>query len=147
MSSNKTLQILLADDDDDDAFLFHEALGQVPIKTNLVLAENGMRLMQILNQENYKPDLIFLDMNMPVKNGLECLEEIRRLDGFDDVRVIILSTSVAKYMLDSAYEIGANLYIQKPTSFAGLVNILSKCLYSRFKQDPLLGMEQFLITD
>ncbi|SKB98438.1 response regulator [Dyadobacter psychrophilus] len=147
MSSNKTLQILLADDDDDDAFLFHEALDQVSVKTDLVVAENGMRLMQILNKGDYKPDLIFLDMNMPVKNGLECLEEIKRLDGFDDVRVIILSTSVAKYMLDSAYENGANLYIQKPTSFSGLVDILKKCLYSKFRQDPLLGMEQFLITD
>ena len=147
MSINKKLQILLADDDDDDAFLFHEALSQVNVKTDLVIAENGMRLMQILKQGNYKPDLIFLDMNMPVKNGLECLEEIKRLEGFDDVRVIILSTSVAKYMLDSAYKLGANLYIQKPTSFSGLVDILNKCVYAKFGQDPLLGMEQFLITD
>jgi len=147
MSNNKKLQILLADDDDDDAFLFHEALSQVNVNTDLIIAENGMRLMQILNEGKYKPDLIFLDMNMPVKNGLECLEEIKQLNGFDDVRVIILSTSVAKYMLDSAYKSGANLYIQKPTSFSGLVDVLKKCLYSKFGQDPLTGMEQFLITD
>jgi len=147
MSQDKPLQILLADDDDDDAFLFREALDQIDLNTHLVIAENGMRLMQTLWQGDYKPDLIFLDMNMPVKNGLECLTEIRNLEGFEDVRVIILSTSVAKYMLDSAYEGGAHLYIQKPTSFSGLIEILKKCLFPKSSDDSSVGMEQFLITD
>ena len=147
MSQDKQLRILLADDDDDDAFLFREALAQVPVQTDLVVAENGMRLMQILHNEEYNPDLIFLDMNMPVKNGLECLVEIRSLETFQETKVIILSTSVAKYMLDSAYEGGAHLYIQKPTSFSGLIDILNKCLSPESANDPLMGMEQFLITD
>ncbi|MCF2486591.1 response regulator [Dyadobacter sp. CY347] len=146
-SNKKPLQILLADDDDDDAFLFREALDHVNLNTQLMVAENGMRLMQTLHQEEYKPDIIFLDMNMPVKNGLECLREIRTQQGLEGVRVIILSTSVAKYMLDSAYKAGANLYIQKPTSFSALIEILDKCLFERYPEGPLLGMEQFLITD
>lgn len=146
MSQDKQFRILLAEDDDDDAFLFREALDQVGVKSNLAVAENGMRLMQILHSGEYMPDLIFLDMNMPVKNGLECLREIKSLDAFKDVRIIILSTSVAKYMLDAAYEGGAQLYIQKPTSFAGLIDILKRCLVSQTANDPSSGMEQFLIT-
>jgi CheY-like chemotaxis protein len=146
MSQDILFRILLADDDDDDAFLFREALNQVALNTDLVVAENGMRLMQILTSGEFKPDVIFLDMNMPVKNGLECLREIKSMQGFEDVRVIILSTSVAKYMLDAAYEGGAQLYIQKPTSFSGLVEILNKCLVAKTGNDPLPGLEQFLIT-
>jgi CheY-like chemotaxis protein len=147
MSQDILFRILLADDDDDDAFLFREALDQVTLNTDLVVAENGMRLMQILTSGEFKPDVIFLDMNMPVKNGLECLKEIKSMQGFEDVRVIILSTSVAKYMLDAAYEGGAQLYIQKPTSFSGLVEILNRCLVTKTGNDPLPGLEQFLITN
>lgn len=141
------VRILLADDDHDDTFLFQEALEHIPLPTELSVAGNGMQLLQLLDTVGGVPDMIFLDMNMPVKNGLECLAEIRRRDGFEDTPVVILSTSIAQYLWESAYRNGANLYIQKPTSFKNLVEILKKCLLERAGASAPQGLEQFLITN
>lgn len=141
------VRILLADDDNDDTFLFQEALQQVPLATELSVAENGMELLRLLTDAGAKPDIIFLDMNMPIKNGLECLEEIRGMVGHEQVPIVILSTSVAQYLWESAYRNGANLYIQKPTSFIGLVEILKKCLIGRIGTSKPEGLEQFLINN
>ncbi|MCE6992248.1 response regulator [Dyadobacter sp. CY323] len=147
MSYVKPFRILLADDDDDDTFLFREALGQLPAESELLIAGNGMELMLLLHAEELKPDIIFLDMNMPVKNGLECLTEIRATPGFEQTPIVILSTSIARYLWESAYNSGANLYIQKPTSFAGLVEVLQKCLSERVNLASTPDVEQFLITN
>lgn len=147
MSPLTPVRILLADDDHDDTFLFQEALDQVPVESQLSVAENGVDLLQILKDSSSKPDIIFLDMNMPVKNGLECLGEIRGTAGYEQVPIVILSTSVAQYLWESAYRNGANLYIQKPTSFNGLIEILKKCLLERAGATMPEGLEQFLITN
>lgn len=147
MSVLTPVRILLADDDHDDTFLFQEALLQVPIEANLSVAENGMELLRILRDASDKPDIIFLDMNMPVKNGLECLEEIRGTAAYAEVPIVILSTSVAQYLWESAFRNGANLYIQKPTSFNGLIEILRKCLLEQAGAAMPEGLEQFLITN
>ncbi|KAA0989901.1 response regulator [Dyadobacter aurulentus] len=147
MKHDQYFRILLADDDDDDTFLFREALGQVSFQSQLITAANGMELMNTILGDNPKPDLIFLDMNMPVKNGLECLGDIRTTPGFEETPIVILSTSVAQYLWESAYKGGANLYIQKPTSFSGLVDILHKCLFQRLAKDNSTSVEQFLITN
>lgn len=139
------VRILLADDDNDDTFLFQEALEQVPLATELSVAENGMELLRLLTDVGAKPDIIFLDMNMPIKNGLECLEEIRGMAGHERIPIVILSTSVAQYLWESAFKNGANLYIQKPTSFSGLVDILNKCLIGRVGTSMPQGLEQFLM--
>ncbi len=147
MSPLTPMRILLADDDHDDTFLFQEALEQVPVEAHLSVAENGVDLLRILKDSNGKPDIIFLDMNMPVKNGLECLEEIRGRAGYEQIPIVILSTSVAQYLWESAYRNGANLYVQKPTSFNGLIEILKKCLLERAAATMPEGLEQFLITN
>lgn len=147
MSPLSPLRILLADDDDDDTFLFREALAQVQLAAELSVAGNGVELIRILKDTSAKPDIIFLDMNMPVKNGLECLEEIRSTAGYEQIPVVILSTSVAQYLWESAYRNGANLYIQKPTSFNGLIEILKKCLLKQAEPAEPEGLEQFLIIN
>lgn len=146
MSDVKPFRILLADDDDDDTFLFREALDQLDARSELVVAGNGMDLMNVL-EKSAIPDIIFLDMNMPVKNGLECLIEIRSKSGYENIPIIILSTSVAQYLWESAYKNGANLYIQKPTSFAALVEVLKKCLFHNVERASSFSVEQFLITN
>ena len=147
MKQGKALHILLADDDEDDTFLFTEALEHIPIEIKLDIAENGIKLMHKLKNDNSIPDLIFLDMNMPVKNGLECLTEIRNSDLFREVPVIVLSTSVAGHLLESAYKEGANLYIQKPTSFYSLVEVLKKCLLRKEDLKNPSSLEHFLIPN
>jgi CheY-like chemotaxis protein len=86
-------------------------------------------------------------MNMPVKNGLECLMELRRSEIYKETPVVILSTSVAGYLLESAYNTGANLYIQKPTSFSSLIGILNKCLLRKDTLTPQPGLSEFLIAN
>ena len=147
MIQNKPIHIFLADDDDDDTFLFREALDQIQIQVRLEVAENGMELMHSLKSNRAIPDVIFLDMNMPVKNGLECLQEIRNSDNLKQVPVVILSTSIAKYLLESAHKAGANLYIQKPTSFSDLVTVLKNCLLKTTTLEYPLDLEQFLIKN
>ena len=120
---------------------------QVPIEANLSVADNGMELLRTLRDAIDKPDIIFLDMNMPVKNGLECLEEIRGTAGYEQVPIVILSTSVAQYLWESAYRNGANLYIPKPTSFNGLIEILQKCLLGRAGAEMPEGLEQMPDAD
>jgi CheY-like chemotaxis protein len=147
MDPAKQFCILLADDDDDDTFLFREALEQIQVKAKLVVAENGMKLMDILQGNDAKPDLIFLDMNMPVKNGLECLQEIRESEELLHIPVVILSTSVADYPIELAYTAGANLYIQKPTSFSALVDTLKKCILDKSGIGRSANREHFLIRN
>lgn len=146
MNSEKFYNIFLADDDEDDTFLFQEALEQIAVSSELVTAENGLELMKKLHGVEVIPDLIFLDMNMPVKNGLECLMEIKATEKFKEIPIVILSTSVAGYLIESAYDAGANLYIQKPTSFTSLISLLEKCLIEKtmLKEQP--GINDFLVV-
>ena len=147
MNHPQPLQILLADDDEDDTFLFREALAQIPYEAELTTADNGTELMKKLMATETAPDIIFLDMNMPIKNGLECLTEIRSEDKFKETPIIILSTSVADNLLESAYQAGANLYIQKPTSFSSLTKMIQNCIVkiSDFISKPV--WDNFLIRN
>ena len=70
--------ILLADDDQDDCLLFKEALDELAITVQLTAVQNGEELMQLLNKAEILPDLMFLDLNMPRKNGMECLFAIKQ---------------------------------------------------------------------
>lgn len=145
MKQFKNYQIILADDDEDDIFLFREALAQISVDTSLEIAENGMVLINMLEEKTEAPDIIFLDMNMPIKNGLECLVEIRNSPIFKDTPVVILSTSTQQYLLESTFDAGANYYIQKPNSFASLVEIIQKSLFAQTNSSDLQSMEQFFI--
>lgn len=74
----KQLNILLADDDSDDCLFFKEALRELLLSTNLTTVHDGEQLMQLLtNETNVLPHVLFLDLNMPRKNGFECLTEIK----------------------------------------------------------------------
>ncbi|HEY0091826.1 MAG TPA: response regulator [Flavobacterium sp.] len=118
MGSEKIYKILLADDDADDRELFTEAINEHNADVDTVW--NGVQLMKALNTHTTLPDFIFLDLNMPEKGGKECLQEIRQDDKLKDIPVIIYSTSSSKKDIDETYELGANLYITKPSSFSEL---------------------------
>lgn len=113
--------ILLADDDADDRMLFEEALKEVDDTTQLTTAVDGENLMEILEKEHPKnPLVIFLDLNMPKKNGFECLKEIKQTDKLKDIPVIVYSTSCQEESIDKMYEYGASYYICKPNNFKKL---------------------------
>ncbi|AEL28690.1 response regulator [Cyclobacterium marinum] len=127
--NNNFLKVLLADDDEDDRFLFGEAIKQLSIKTKLSLFRDGQELMDYLFlNEIERPNLLFLDLNMPVKNGMQCLREIRQNLAFNDLAIAIYSTSSTEQDIEDTFIYGANIYINKPSSFAKLKEVIEKVL-------------------
>ncbi len=135
LSSMKSVHIILADDDEDDRAMFEEVITEVHPKVNFQSAQDGEQLMQLLGEEGgLLPDLIFLDLNMPVKNGKECLEEIRSNEKLRNIPVIIYSTSSSSKDIDETFDKGANLYIRKPTSFKELIALAKKVFQLNWKE-------------
>ncbi len=121
--------ILLAEDDDDDRAFFAEALTDINPDIQLSHAHDGNQLLDLLNGGlNPLPDAVFLDLNMPMKNGFESLKEIRAKAAVDKVAIIILSTSWHQATIDTVYMLGANMYIIKPNSFPRLKDVIEKVL-------------------
>lgn len=126
---NKPLNILLAEDDEDDRFFFKEAIDKVKVKTNLKMVNDGVELMEYLNDpENSRPHVVFLDLNMPRKGGIECLEEIRADKNYNDLMIAIYSTSASDNDIEETFVKGANIYIRKPNDFKILKKVLAEVL-------------------
>jgi CheY-like chemotaxis protein len=137
---------MLADDDDDDRLLFQDVLKELGLKVALSGASNGEALMRMLS-EGTRPDILFLDLNMPLKNGFECLVEIRRDPRLDRMPVIIFSTSSQPSAIDQAYGDGAQLYIRKPNDFTQLKKAIQDVLTMEWKdKDFHRPREQFLLS-
>lgn len=147
--SHTIQRIYLADDDSDDRGFFLDALSEIPIKTTIEQFSNGVDLMSFLfNSEHQKPDAIFLDLKMPMMDGFECLADIRDLEPFANVPVIIYSTSFHEKDVERLKKMGATLYLKKPSSFNQLKTLLHKCL-SHLRQRSSKGTDtepQFLIS-
>jgi CheY-like chemotaxis protein len=125
----KKMNILLADDDEDDRVFFEKALKMVPLVTNLTIVKDGEELMNYLtNPEEKLPHVIFLDVNMPRKDGYECLREIKKNDTLKDLPVVMFSTSNAADKINILFKSGANVYVRKPSSFMELVQVIHHAL-------------------
>ena len=146
------LNIMLADDDMDDCIFFKEALRKLPLSTHLTTVYNGEQLMKLLTEEATQlPDVLFLDLNMPRKNGFECLAEIKRHEKLKLLPVIVFSTSFDQDRVNLLYENGAHFFIRKPAEFIQLKNIIYQGL-TRIMQDLSTGnlkqptKENFVLT-
>lgn len=123
------LHLLLADDDADDLDFFRDALHTIPVPVQLTTVNDGAQLMKWLTQTTIPlPDYIFLDLNMPRKNGLQCLTEIKANPALKALPVIILSTASNPAEIDQLYQIGAQFYIQKPNDFGQLIQTIDRFL-------------------
>lgn len=121
--------LLLADDDKDDCFFFTEALQSLDVPANLITVHDGEKLMRHLNDSAELPDLIFLDLNMPRKNGFQCLIEIKKDARLKNLPVIIYSTSLQPEIMDALYNNGAYYYVRKPNDFGKLKKVLTDVLH------------------
>jgi CheY-like chemotaxis protein len=123
---NKTHHdLLLADDDIDDCIFFEDALKELPISATLSTVNNGIQLMNyLLAKSDDLPDVLFLDLNMPRKSGIECLTEIKMIDKLKDLPVIIFSTSFNTEVVDLFYQKGAHYYIRKPGEYEKLRKVI-----------------------
>lgn len=123
------LRILLTDDDEGDRLIFKEIIDEIDRNTNVHMVNNGKQMMDFLtNSNNLLPHIIFLDLNMPDMNGIECLKEIRKFDKYSDISIIIYSTSTFEKDIEETFLHGANIYITKPGDYKELKKVLAKAL-------------------
>ena len=113
-----THRILLADDDLDDCLLFKEALEELGLSYQLTNVHNGEQLMKCLKECEVLPDILFLDLNMPRKNGFQCLSEIKESELLRSLPVIIVSTSYEQRIINLLYDNGSMYYLRKPNDFS-----------------------------
>jgi CheY-like chemotaxis protein len=130
-TNNKSIVILMADDDADDRLLAKDALAESRLPNDLHFVENGEELLDYLHRRGKfskstapRPGLILLDLNMPRKDGREALREIKMDPEFRRIPVVVLTTSSADTDISKIYELGANSFITKPVTFDSLVHVM-----------------------
>ena len=145
---NDALHILLADDDEDDRIFFKDALQELKVKTIVTMVNDGIDLMNYLNNpDNLLPNVVFLDLNMPVMSGLECLIEIRKNKRLRNLAIAIYSTSSSDENIEEAFVKGANIYIKKPNDFSLLKIILEQVVNMNWQYHTSgLKKETFLLN-
>jgi CheY-like chemotaxis protein len=124
--------VFLAEDDLDDVDFFTEIVGEFVPPKRLQVAYDGFEFMEMLHSAPVKPSIIFLDLNMPRKTGLECLQEIKSDSYFDNIPVVMISTAIAGDGIDRSFEQGAHYYMVKPGSYAQFRQSINKIFSTDF---------------
>ena len=122
------MTIVYADDDPEDRELFSDAISEIFPQTKLVLASHGKEVLNFLQNSSEMPDYIFLDINMPVMGGKDCLQKLKVIDEIKNVPVIIYTTTSNKIELQKYIEMGAQDYIVKAPSFQGIKDSLKRVI-------------------
>lgn len=118
--------VVLAEDSLEQGFFFKKALHEVAPQTTFTAVQDGNKLLELL--ESYLPDLLFLDLGMPCKNGVQCIQEIRENRIYDSMPIIVFSVTNDEQAIQVAYGYGANLYMVKPQEYSLLRSALQKIL-------------------
>ena len=124
-------RILLVDDDADDQLYFRDAINELKKSLKCEIANNGREAIEQMNVPP-PPDLIFLDLNMPVMNGYDCLTYLKKEDRYKDIPVIIFTTSQSLNDIERSRNLGAKLFFTKPSNFNILCNKLDEILEMDF---------------
>lgn len=149
MDNKENMRILLTDDDADDREFFADAVADIHLNFPVEFCENGLELLnRLYNKELSIPDIIFLDLNMPVMSGFESLQQIRDDAKFKDIPIIaIYSTSATEDGIKNTFGLGASAYIVKPTDFNDLKKLLKKVIEMDWKERlKHVEFESFIIT-
>ncbi len=141
----KSVNILLADDDIDDRSFFTNALEEIPISTTLASVADGEQLMTYLEKNRERlPQVLFLDLSMPRKTGFECLAEIKAMEEFKHIPVVVFTTSFPsnityeEKMIKILTDMGADFYIRKLGDFESLKKSIHQSLI-KISQKPLVN--------
>lgn len=123
------VEILLVEDSPSDVLMTREALQSAKVLNNLHVVEDGVDAMAFLYQQgkyasSLRPHLILLDLNLPRKNGLEVLAEIKGNATLKSIPIIVLTTSKAEEDIVRAYGLHTNSYVTKPVDFASFVSVI-----------------------
>lgn len=132
------MELLLVDDDVIDRELFVDAIGLVGKGYRVAQAGNGEEALTHLGSGAKLPELIILDLNMPVKDGRTTLEEIKKHPTLKTIPVCIMSTSSAAFDIENAYANGANMFLVKPLDFNRMIEMLTSLLtlFSKYVSLP-----------
>lgn len=120
--------IFLAEDDEDDRDFFTAALDSISPKVELITVNNGEQAINFFKTQQPLPDLVFLDINMPKADGIECLKFIKSMHASAGLPVIMLSTASSERVIDLSHQNGASVYIEKPSKFKDLIAYLNYCI-------------------
>lgn len=141
------IRILLADDDEDDRLFFKDAIEDLKMDTIVTTVNDGIQLMEYLKEAEVLPHVVFLDLNMPRKGGIECLQEIRNSKTLKNLSIAIYSTSGSEHDIEETFIKGANVYIKKPNDFNSLKKVLSEVISINWQYHTSgLNKETFLLS-
>lgn len=125
----KTIEILLVEDNPGDVRLTREALRDAKVNNHMQVVGDGMEALAYLRQEGEfvtatRPDLILLDLNLPLMNGFELLEEIKTDENLKLIPVVILTTSQAEQDIVKGYHLYANAFVTKPVDLGQFIRVV-----------------------
>lgn len=123
--------VLLAEDNQDEYVQFIRTINTIDPGIEVMRVDNGYNLLSML-QTSIQPDAIFLDINMPFKNGLTTLQEVREIANCNHVPVVILSASINDSNIDLAYKLGANYFVKKDYTHTCMEDLFTKVFSSRY---------------
>jgi len=126
---NDKVNIILAEDDLDDRLFFTAAFKKLKMQHSLTICEDGDELMNSLAAAETLPHIIFLDISMPGKSGMQCLKELRANERFRNLTIAIYSSYADARHQEEAFLAGANVYIRKTNDVATLQKILCEVIY------------------
>lgn len=129
MKSGKAIEILLVEDSVGDIELITEALQDSKVKNNLNIVNDGIEAMEYLNKKgkykkSLRPDLVFLDLNMPKKDGREVLKEIKADATLRQIPVVVMTTSDDEQDIAKSYDLQASCYVTKPVDFEQFIKVV-----------------------
>lgn len=131
IGDSRVAEILLVEDNEDDVFLTREAFDAASLRVNLNHVDNGEKCLQYLRQQGpyahaTMPDLILLDMHMPVMDGHQVLTEIVKDERLCHIPVVVLTTSYEAADVQKMYKLRCNSYITKPLDFDSFVKAIAQ---------------------
>jgi CheY-like chemotaxis protein len=145
--TKEPIQVYLADDDEDDCQIFQEALGEVGKRVDLTISRDGEELMRTFKEKiPPAPQVLFLDINMPLKSGIECLKEMKQNEKLKDIPVVILSTSADATSIEKTFRGGANYYARKPGTFLLLIKLIEKVMEIDWANEPAPRLDKFYLN-
>ena len=141
--TKKISNIVLAEDDIDDQNIFQIALQEIDSAIQTQFVSNGKELLRLLQTE--QPDLLFLDLDMPYKNGLECLIEMKNEPALEKIPVVVFSSTTKPSNIQTAYEVGAHLFFIKPPIYSDYLSSI-KAIFQLDWSDPDAVKNQYCVN-
>jgi CheY-like chemotaxis protein len=143
---NTGLKILLVEDDKDDVMFFTEAIKKLGAYASIIVVGNGEELFDQMEQ-SHDFDVIFLDINLPLLDGKQCLKKLKANEFYKDIPVIMFTGSSAQTDVDESYEFGAHFHLVKPYAQINYVESLKIVLAQDWKvKQPRPSKEKFLVN-